>query len=125
MLSAPLCCDPTARTLEYRLAPDFPSVAPEDAGRPYRFAWALGISQAGRKGRKFFDQLVRLDWDRPARCDIYQSPAHTYLAGEPVFVPSRGRAGSGAILCPIFDASRIASAFLVFDAFDLALNHLQ
>jgi len=80
----------------------------------------LGISAAGRSGRKFFDQLARLDWASD-RTDIYQAPPGQYLGGEPVFVPDPdARATRGAVVCQSFDAARVESAFLVFDAFALA-----
>src|SRR5262249_47014552 len=42
--------------LPYANAPDFPTVAAQDEGRPYRDCWMLGISATGQKGRKFYDQ---------------------------------------------------------------------
>jgi len=38
------------------------AVIPALTGLPYEHFWMLGISRAGRPGRKFFDQIVRVDW---------------------------------------------------------------
>jgi carotenoid cleavage dioxygenase-like enzyme len=107
-------------TLDYRKAPDFPSIDPRDTGRPYREFWMLGISAAGQPGRKFFDQLVHADWGTPARCDIYQAPPSNYLGGEPVFIGNPSDREGGVVLCPMFDAARVASSFALFDAFAVA-----
>ena len=42
-----------------------------------------------------------------------------YLGGEPVFIPDEGDEG-GAVICQTFDAQRRESAFVIFDAFDVA-----
>jgi carotenoid cleavage dioxygenase-like enzyme len=104
------------RELGYRRAPDFPSVAPGDALRPYRDFWMLGIAAAGRPGRKFFNQLAHADWDAPDAVDVYQAPRQHYLAGEPVVVPDPREKDRGVVLCPVFDAAARTSAFLLFDA---------
>jgi all-trans-8'-apo-beta-carotenal 15,15'-oxygenase len=110
--------------LGYRRAPDFPSTDPRDAGRPYRHCWMLGISAAGRPGRKFFDQLVHADWERPETCDIYQASPRHYLGGEPVFVGDPDARGSGVVVCQVFDAERVASSFAVFEAFNVTAGPL-
>ena len=106
--------------IDYRLAPDFPSIDPRRAARVYEDFWMLGISATGARGRKFFDRLVHATWAGASASDVYAAPASHYLCGEPVFVgdPSDGRAG--AVVCQSFDAERAESAFLVFDAFDVA-----
>lgn len=104
------------RALSYDCSPDFPAHDPALTGRPYEHFWMLGISRAGRAGRKFFDQLVRMDWEDGA-ADVYQAPAGRYLGGEPVYVPGPD---GGVVLCQAFDAGPVASSFLVFDAFGLS-----
>jgi carotenoid cleavage dioxygenase-like enzyme len=81
--------------------------------------WMLGISAAGRPGRKFFDQLVRVDWEAD-RLELWQAPPGTYLGGEPILVPESGSERSGAIVCQAFDAEARASSFVVFDAVRLS-----
>jgi carotenoid cleavage dioxygenase-like enzyme len=104
--------------LDYRLAPDFPSVDPRRAGRAYEEFWMLGISAAGRRGRKFFDQLVRARWD--GALDVYQAPPFQYLCAEPLFIPAPRGGPGGAVVCQTFDAARARSDFAVFDALDVA-----
>jgi all-trans-8'-apo-beta-carotenal 15,15'-oxygenase len=110
--------------LSYRSAPDFPSVDRRQALGSYEDFWLLGISTAGRRGRKFFDQLVHLSWSESRQDDIYQAPPHCYLGGEPAFVPDPSRKEGGAIICQSFDAEREKSYFLIFDAYDVAAGPL-
>jgi all-trans-8'-apo-beta-carotenal 15,15'-oxygenase len=108
------------RELDYRLAPDFPSVDMRCITQPYKDFWMLGISDTGRPGRKFFDQLVHASWSSESSSDMYQTlPAH-YLAGEPIVISDPTRDSTGAIICQIFDAQSVESSFAVFDAFDVA-----
>jgi carotenoid cleavage dioxygenase-like enzyme len=102
--------------IDYRLAPDFPSVAPAQFTQPYRDFWMLGISATGRPGRKFFDQLVHASWSCAKACDIYQAPAFQYLCGEPIFTGNPGDEKAAAVICQMFDAERVRSSFAIFDA---------
>lgn len=104
--------------IAYDRAPDFPAIDPDLAGRPYEDFWMLGISKTGRPGRKTFDQVVHASWAHPDRVDVWQAPPGHYLGGEPAFAGNP--AGGGAVLCQRFDAAAGESAFLVFDAFDVA-----
>ncbi len=108
------------REMAYDRAPDFPAVDPRLAHRPYDEMWILGISSTGRSGRKFFDQLAHLDWRRPEAANVYTSPPGRYLGGEPAFVPDLSGERHGAVICQEFDSERGKSAFLVFDAADVA-----
>ncbi len=105
------------RQVSYGLAPDFPSIDLAAATRAYGDFWMLGISAAGRRGRKFFDQLVRADWS--GGLDIYQAPPRQYLCGEPVFVGGHGE-GCDHVICQLFDTERVRSAFALFDARNVA-----
>lgn len=104
--------------LAYANSPDFPSHDPALTGRAYDHFWMLGMSRAGRAGRKFFDEIVRIDWPTGS-CEVWQAPALHYLGGEPLFVPDRSRPGTGSVICQLFDAERRRSSFVVFDAFHL------
>ncbi|HEV7505290.1 MAG TPA: carotenoid oxygenase family protein [Thermoanaerobaculia bacterium] len=106
------------REIAYDRAPDFPAIDPELAGRPYEDLWMLGISHTGSPGRKIFDQVVHASWAHPDRVDLWQAPPGHYLGGEPAFAANA--AGGGAVICQRFDAAKGESAFLVFDAFDVA-----
>lgn len=109
------------REIEYRCAPDFPSIDPRRTTLPYEDFWMLGISATGRRGRKFFDQLIHANWAVAAAgaADVYQAPRFHYLGGEPIFIaePERER---GVVICQSFDAAREESAFVIFDASDVA-----
>jgi all-trans-8'-apo-beta-carotenal 15,15'-oxygenase len=107
------------REIAYDLAPDFPAIDPRRVGRPYEDLWMLGISKTGRPGRKFFDQVAHLSWAHPERADVWQAPPGWYLGGEPAFAPDPA-GGGGAVICQRFDVETGESAFLVFDAFDVA-----
>lgn len=107
------------REIAYDRAPDFPAIDPALTGRPYEHFWMLGISQTGRLGRKMFDQVVHASWSNPERVEIWQAPPRHYLGGEPAFAPHPSGEG-GAVICQQLDAATGESAFLVFDAFDVA-----
>jgi carotenoid cleavage dioxygenase-like enzyme len=112
----------------YRLAPDFPAIDPSRVTKPYGDFWMLGISSTGKCGRKFFDQLVHAVWAGGCACDVYQTPARTYLAGEPILIGGPG--DEGAVICQVFDAENERSAFAIFDASrvargPVALVHLK
>ncbi|HZG53900.1 MAG TPA: carotenoid oxygenase family protein [Pyrinomonadaceae bacterium] len=111
------------REIEYRLAPDFPSLDPRRAALPYEDFWMLGISATGRRGRKFFDQLVHASWASPGATDVYQTPPFHYLGGEPIFI-GEPEGERGVVVCQLFDAAREESAFVIFDAFDVAAGPL-
>ena len=106
--------------IDYPLAPDFPSVVPCQFTRPYRDFWMLGISATGQPGRKFFDQLVHANWSCAKACDVYHAPPLHYLGGEPIFIADPQDEKAGAIICQVFDAQRIVSAFAIFDAYNVA-----
>ncbi|HTQ78652.1 MAG TPA: carotenoid oxygenase family protein [Thermoanaerobaculia bacterium] len=106
--------------LAYDRAPDFPAIDPRHFLKRAEDVWMLGISATGQPGRKFFDQLVRLSWNDPRALDLWQAPAGSYLAGEPAFVPHPENAAAGSILCPIWNAQREESTFLLFEAGNLA-----
>lgn len=104
--------------IAYDRAPDFPAIDSDRAGRPYEDFWMLGISKTGHPGRKTFDELVHASWAHPGRVETWTAPPGCYLGGEPAFAP--GPDGGGAVICQRYDAEKNESAFLVFDAFDVA-----
>lgn len=106
-------------TLDYELMCDFPAVDPRLWERDYRDFWVLGISATEEPGRKFFDQVVRCDWQENG-VDVFQAAPGHYLGGEPVFLPDPAGERRGAVICQQFDAETETSSFLVFDAFDVA-----
>jgi carotenoid cleavage dioxygenase-like enzyme len=104
-------------TIDYVSAPDFPSISPRQFTKAYRDFWMLGVSVTGRRGRKFFDQLAHANWGCAKACDVYQAPAFHYLGGEPIFIENPQQREAGAILCQLFDAERVETSFVIFDAF--------
>ena len=114
--------DPTRRTLEktveisFEQGADFPSVRPDQVSRSYQDFWMLGISKTGKPGRKFFDQLVHMNWSEPDRIDLFQTPEGEYLCGEPVFLGSRDSGQLGLTIIQHFQASSGQVSFLLFDA---------
>jgi len=105
------------RELGATKAPDFPAIDPRRFGLPTEDLWILDIGTAGQPGRKFFDQVVHISVN--GKGSVWQAPPGWYLGGEPAFAPDPSGRG-GAVLCERFDATRGESAFLVFDAFDIA-----
>ncbi|HEX6199068.1 MAG TPA: carotenoid oxygenase family protein [Thermoanaerobaculia bacterium] len=116
------------REAPYRLAADFPAVDRRRAGGDTDRFWMLAISATGKRGRKFLDRLVSVDLAEGAEVDAWQAPPRRYLGGEPVFLgprpaSRRGAGGDGPealIAVQEFDAGARASAFLLFDAWNLA-----
>lgn len=112
------------RAAPYRLAADFPAVDPTRAGRPVDRFWMLAISATGEPGRKFLDRLVAVDYaagpGEAAEIDAWQAPAHRYLGGEPIYLGHPGGSPDALVICQEFDAEERRSAFLLFDAYDLA-----
>ena len=105
--------------IDYQLAPDFPSIDQRQSSKDYRDFWMLGISKAGKRGRKFFDQLVHANWNERTVSDIYKAPAGHYLSGEPIFIGDPRDVRSGVVICQSFDAERVESGFAIFDAFNV------
>lgn len=105
--------------IAYDCSPDFPQHDPALTAAEYDHFWMLGISRAGRPGRKFFDELVRVDWDR-RNVDVYRVPERCYLGGEPVFIPDPARPRAGVAMCQMFDADASVSSFVAFDAYNLS-----
>jgi all-trans-8'-apo-beta-carotenal 15,15'-oxygenase len=108
------------RDIGYACSPDFPAHDADILGLPYDHFWMLGISKAGRPGRKFFDHLVRVSWSTE-QVEVYEAPAACYFGGEPCMIPDPASPRSrGVVVCQQFDAGRMISSFVVFDAFALA-----
>jgi carotenoid cleavage dioxygenase-like enzyme len=99
----------------YTRAPDFPAIDPDLTARPYSEFWMLGISATGAPGRKFFDELVRIDWSSPGRCEVHRLPAGRFFAGEPALVRGPGRA-EDLVVCPVCDPAADRTSIGVFRA---------
>ena len=103
----------------YGRTPDFPSLRPCDTTKTYSKFWMLGMSQAGVPSRKFFDELVRIDWPGGTARDIYRAKPGVYLGGEPVCAEEHPGSSNAAIIVQELDLEAGRSAYLVFDAMSL------
>ena len=106
------------RAVEYSLAPDFPAIDAAAVARSYGEFWCVGISATGRPGRKFFDELVRVDWTRPDRPATYRAPAGRFFTAEPALARAPEGADA-ALLCPMYDAGSHRTEVTVFDPRDV------
>ncbi|MGA2215762.1 MAG: carotenoid oxygenase family protein [Bryobacteraceae bacterium] len=98
--------------LNYDRSPDFPSIENTLVGVHYDDFWMTGISESGRAGRKFFNELAHGSWKTNSVNDIYRVPAGEYLGGEPVYV---GNGEEGVVLVQHFMPASDRSEYLVFD----------
>ena len=98
-------------------APEFPVTDPADAMRVYSQFWTLGMSSGDRAGAKFFDQVIRFDWEQPDRCDTYTAREGTFVGGEPLII--HDGADQRWLMCQIFDAFASRGGFAVFAADDV------
>ena len=118
------------REHSFEASMDFPSLDPRRGQTRYDDVWVLSMSQSGRPGPKFFDQLSRVRWSTDDAAQ-WRAPEGTYLGGEPVYLGHPADASTGCILTQAFDAEREEGAFLLFDAYRvedgpiarLALDH--
>jgi all-trans-8'-apo-beta-carotenal 15,15'-oxygenase len=108
------------RELNYRHMADFPSIDPRLDGVACNDFWMLGIGNTAEAGRKFFDELVHLNWTAGGLAGLYRAPQGHYLGGEPLFIPDPNDAKGGAVICQSFDAARRHSTFLIFNAHDVS-----
>jgi all-trans-8'-apo-beta-carotenal 15,15'-oxygenase len=99
--------------LNYDRSPDFPSINNALVGAPYDDFWMTGISESGRSGRKFFNELAHGSWKKNAVDDVYRVPAGEYLGGEPVYV---GNGEEGVVLVQHFMPASDRAEYLLFDS---------
>ena len=95
------------------------AIDPRRGQASYEDLWLLGISRAGQPGRKFFDQILHLSWDRPRSQDAWTAPAGHYLGGAPAFLADPNHPTGGWVICQLFDGPNRAGAFYLFDAHDV------
>jgi all-trans-8'-apo-beta-carotenal 15,15'-oxygenase len=106
--------------IDCSVALDFPAIDSRRNLKPYEDLWMLAISRTAEPGRKFFDQLLHLSWERPHSQDAWTAPPGHYLGGEPAFVADPGNPSGGWIICQLFDGPNEAGAFYLFDAYEVA-----
>ena len=105
--------------LPYDRSPDFPSIDGRLAGRPYDDFWMLGIAEAGRQGRKFFNQLAHGSWSRRG-ADHYEVPAGEYLGGEPICISNPDDPSEAVVVVQHLDAKNDQAAFVLFEAMNVS-----
>ena len=96
---------------------DFPVSSPL---QPNGF-WVLGISNWNESGTKFFDQLVRINWDNTH--EAWHTPQGLFMGGEPATALAKG--GKEVLICPIYDATAHESHIGVFDATSISLGPIE
>lgn len=106
--------------MAYDRTPDFPSIDNRLAGQAYSDFWMLGIAEAGKPGRKFFNQLARGEWAHGKVTQIFQAGPGEYLGGEPVFAGNPSNPHEGVVIVEHFDTNANRCEFLLFDAFDVS-----
>ena len=107
----------------YRATPDFPAIDPRRSQRAISECWMLGLSKAGQKGRKFFDELAHVSFEEGRLIERYRAPVGSYLGGEPIFLPDPDHGRRGWVLCQELAAGAGATPiadFLLFDAHRIA-----
>mgnify|MGYP003344853588 len=75
----------------------------------------LGISEAGKPGRKFFDELVHGSWSKGPG-DKFRVPKGEYLGGEPAFA---GHGDEGVVIVQHYAPEKGTCEYLLFDAFNV------
>ncbi len=99
---------------------DFPCIDQREMGQDYRHAWMLGMPTNPPGTPKFYDHLVRFDWQSRGIADSYHTSPGCFLGAEPQLIPGPGGGDSGILACQELDVSKERSSYLFFDAFDLA-----
>jgi carotenoid cleavage dioxygenase len=105
--------------------PDFPTLDRRRATLRCDEGWLLRISRTGEHGRKFFDRLVHVRWDRGEAVAEWSPPPGTYLAGEPAFAPigpasSDTAPGPGVLLAPVWQPERGRSGLALLEPREVA-----
>lgn len=106
------------RAIDYELSQDFPAIDLRRSLCGYDDLWLLGISKSAAPGRKFFDEVAHLNWN--GEKDLYRAPEGCYFGGEPIFLGDPADRSKGSVICQQFDAERVRSSFLLFDAYNVS-----
>lgn len=98
---------------------DFPVVLPEICGAPYGEVWTLAMPTEPGGGSKFYDRIVRFDWNRAKVVDHYLAPSGVFLAGEPALV-RHGLNKEAFMICPRWHSRANCSDYIILDPFNLS-----
>ncbi|MCB0418188.1 MAG: carotenoid oxygenase family protein [Bdellovibrionales bacterium] len=107
-IKVPACTLESRNELAYDNGPDFPHVAARSVGQRYEEFWALGISNTGRSGKKFYDELLCFDWEHGTKQRFSQ--AEEFYCGEPCALNDRW------LLCQSFRPKTGLCTFQLFEA---------
>jgi all-trans-8'-apo-beta-carotenal 15,15'-oxygenase len=102
--------------MDFDRSSDFPATDKRLVGSEYDDFWMLGISAAGKPGRKFFDLLAHGKWTAGDVGDVFQTPPGHYLGGEPLYAGNPRDPGEAVIINELVDAGRDRSEIVLFDA---------
>jgi carotenoid cleavage dioxygenase-like enzyme len=97
---------------------DFPCIVKDQVGRDYQYFWMLGMPSKPTMP-KFYDRLVRFDWQQRKITDTYHSSPGCFLAAEPQFISHPEQADNGLLVCQELNVTSQHSSYLFFDAFAL------
>jgi carotenoid cleavage dioxygenase-like enzyme len=98
---------------------DFPCIERHELGRGYRNSWMLGMPTDPPGEPKFYDRLLRFDWESREIADSYRTAPGRFLGAEPQVMMEPGRKDNGVLVCQELDVEHKRSSYLFFDAFDL------
>ena len=98
---------------------DFPVQIDSDPIGMQNSIWALGMPCEPMDSAKFYDRVVRFEWNQGKISDVFQAPRDWLLTGEPSL--AQGVAGGESnLICPAWNAPVNESQYLVLNAWDLA-----
>ncbi len=99
---------------------DFPAVLEPETGLSRDLVWVLGMPTELIGDSKYYDRILLYNWANGEVADTYQAPEGSFISGEPCLVAKEGSDAAGYLICPLWNAARNESSYLVLDAFDLA-----
>jgi carotenoid cleavage dioxygenase-like enzyme len=99
---------------------DFPVLLPEARGQAYGQAWALAMPTQPVGIPKYYDQIIRFDWNQAKIAERYRAPDGIYLAGEPSVIKVIEPALDAALICPRWHSRENRSDYVILNAFRLS-----
>ena len=99
---------------------DFPALFEPETGMSRDLVWVLGMPTQPIGESKYYDRILLFDWARGEVTDTYEAPEDCFISGEPCLVALEGTKVGGFLICPLWNAGRNESSYLVLNAFDLA-----
>jgi len=96
---------------------EFPRVADANVGRPHRYGYMMGFN-TGHPDRPESAEGAIIKYDRKAGTSSTINLGRGRIGGEPVFAPAANpkNEDDGYLMTYVYDASKNASEYVVFDA---------